>query len=424
MPPDIVVWPESTEEVAQVVRVCHAQRVPMIPFGAGSSLEGQLFALAGGVSIDMTRMNRVIEVNPDSLDCRIEAGLTRLRLNEELRATGLFFPLDPGADASLGGMASTRASGTNAVGYGTMRDVVLGLTVVTPDGRIIRTGSRARKSSTGYDLTRLYVGAEGTLGIITELQLRLSGRPEAVVTTLCQFPDLEAAVSAAIGAQQMGLRVARMELLDDAQMAACIAFSQLSGLEPLCTLIVEFHGTPGATAEQAEIFRELAEGVGARSFRTAETEDERARLWKARHNAYHAVMALRPGAYNMATDACVPIENLAACLLETQADIRASGMTAPIVGHVGDGNFHLGILFDPTDETERAQADALAERVSRRAIRFQGTCSGEHGVGTHKAQFLTAEHGPALEVMRTIKAALDPLNLMNPGKIFPPVEEA
>ena len=417
--PDLVVWPVSTEEVAGIARICSDHGVAMVPFGAGSSLEGQVAAVAGGVSIDLSRMDRLIEVNPGSLDCRVEAGMRRLRLNEELRATGLFFPLDPGADATLGGMAATRASGTNAVGYGTMREAVLGLTVVTPDGRIIRTGGRARKSATGYDLTRLYIGSEGTLGLITELQLRLVGRPEGVVTAVCQFPSLAAATGTASLALQMGLRLARIELFDEVQMAACIAYSRLEGMESRASLFVEFHGTPMAVAEQAEIFRELAEGEGATGFARAETQEARDRLWKARHDAYHAVMALRPGCNNMGTDACVPIENLAPCLLETQEDVRGSGLVAPIVGHVGDGNFHLGILFDPDSAEERARAEALADRVSHRALRFGGSCSGEHGVGLHKSRYLPAEHGEALEVMRAIKAALDPGGLMNPGKIFP-----
>ncbi|MFV0491328.1 MAG: FAD-binding oxidoreductase [Pseudorhodobacter sp.] len=418
--PDIVVWPESTEETAAVARICHQYRLPIVPFGAGSSLEGQVAALEGGVSVDMTRMNRLLSVSQTSMDCHVEAGITRLTLNSLLRDTGLFFPLDPGADATLGGMAATRASGTNAVGYGTMRDVVLGLTVVTPDGRIIHTGSRARKSATGYDLTRLYVGSEGTLGLITELRLLLVGQPEAIATTVAQFPDLASAVEAASLARQMNLRVARIELLDETQMGACISHSRLEGMAKSPTLFVEFHGTPLAVKEQTDLFRQLARDLGCDNLREAETPEARAQLWKARHNAYEAVLALAPGKRNMGTDACIPIENLAACLLETQKDVEQSGLIAPIVGHVGDGNFHLGILFDPDDAAERAAADALAGRVSQRAIRYGGTCSGEHGVGLHKLPYLQDEHGAALDIMRSVKAALDPLGIMNPGKLIPP----
>lgn len=420
--PDLVVWPTSNEEVAAIARICTRYLVPMVPFGAGTSLEGQVAAVAGGVCIDLRKMDAVLEINQGSLDCRVQAGVHRLHLNHELRDTGLFFPLDPGADASIGGMAATRASGTNAVGYGTMRDAVLGLTVVTPDGRIVRTGTRARKFASGYDLTRLYIGSEGTLGIITEIQLRLSGLPEATNTAVCQFPSLDAAVKTASMALQTGLRVARMELLDEVQMEACISYSRLTGMAPSPTLLVEFHGTPLSVDEQAGLFRDLALDAGALDVRAVTGAEERSAIWKARHDAYHAVMALRPGSNNMGTDACVPIENLTACLLETQKDVRASGLLAPIVGHVGDGNFHLGILFDPADAQERERADALADRVGQRALRYGGTCSGEHGVGLHKSRYLPDEHGPALDLMRTVKGALDPLGLMNPGKMFPPAD--
>ncbi|MHC5653443.1 FAD-binding oxidoreductase [Stappia sp. ICDLI1TA098] len=417
--PDLVAYPQTTAEVADLARICHAHRIPMVPYGAGSSLEGQVAALRGGVSVDLTRMNRVLDVSTGSLDCHVEAGVTRLQLNARLRDTGLFFPLDPGADATLGGMAATRASGTNAVGYGTMRDVVLGLTVVTPDGRVVHTGSRARKSATGYDLTRLYIGSEGTLGIITELRIRLVGQPEAVISAVCQFPTLEAAVKTATLARQMDLRVVRLELLDEVQADACIRYSRLQNMQAAPTLFVEFHGTPGAVREQADLFQEMARDTGGLSWREAETPEARTALWSARHHAYEACIALVPGSRNMGTDACVPIENLAACLLETQEDVCASGLTVPIVGHVGDGNFHLGILFDPRDPDQRARADALADRVSWRAIRYGGTCSGEHGVGLHKMRYLAEEHGEGLEVMRAVKAALDPLGLMNPGKLIP-----
>ncbi len=418
--PDIVVFPRTTEEVAAVARLAFAADVPMVPFGAGTSLEGHVAALAGGVSIDLTGMDKVLEVSAASLDCRVEAGVRRVALNQYLRDTGLFFPLDPGADATLGGMAATRASGTNAVGYGTMREAVLGLTVVTPDGTIVRTGTRARKSATGYDLTRLYVGSEGTLGIITEVELRLAGLPEAIVCATSQFETLAGAVGAASAALQAGLRLARMELLDDVQMGACINYSRLSGLDPAPTLFIEFHGTPAATAEQAELMAEICAEFGGRGFRQATTPEDRSALWRARHDCYHAVLSLAPGKANMGTDACVPIERLAECLLESQRDVAASGMVAPIVGHVGDGNFHLGILFDPADPDERGRAEALAFRVSRRAIAMGGTASGEHGIGLHKIGHMEAEHGNALAVMRAIKTALDPKGLMNPGKLLPP----
>lgn len=418
--PDLVAFPETNEDVAAIARACTQHRVPMVPFGAGSSLEGQVAATSGGMSIDLSRMNRVLAVSTLSMDCRVQAGVRRIALNQHLRDTGLFFPLDPGADASLGGMAGTRCSGTNAVGYGTMRDMVLGLTVVTPDGSIVRTGSRARKSSTGYDLTRLYIGSEGTLGIITELQLRLSGQPEHVVTAVCQFPDLSSAIETACSALQLGLRIARLELLDEVQTGACIRWSNLQGLAPVPTLFVEFHGTERATEEQAQLFHDLAADNGSTAWNRAVTLEARNELWKARHNCYQATMGLAPGKSNMGTDACVPLEHLAQCILETQSDIRASGLVAPIVGHVGDGNFHLGILFDPADPSERDRAEALAERVSLRAIRLGGTCSGEHGVGLHKIRYLEAEHGAALKLMQAVKSALDPHNLMNPGKLLPP----
>jgi D-lactate dehydrogenase (cytochrome) len=380
--PDIVVFPHTNDEVASIVRICHAAHIPVIAFGVGTSLEGHVAALYGGVCIDLSQMNRVLEVNDADLDCRVQAGVTREQLNAELKGTGLFFPIDPGANATLGGMASTRASGTNAVRYGTMRGNVLGLTVVTADGRIVHTGSRARKSSAGYDLTRLFVGSEGTLGIITEVQLRLYGIPESISAAVCQFPDLKSAVDSVIVAMQLGIPVARIELLDDVQMDACIRYSQLT----------EFAAKP----------------------------KERSRLWKARHNAYYAALALAPGKQGFATDACVPISRLTDCVLETQADVAATGLVAPIVGHVGDGNFHLVILFDPADAGERSRAEALAARVSMRAIAMGGTCTGEHGIGVHKLAALEAEHGDAIWLMQAIKRALDPRNILNPGKTVPP----
>jgi D-lactate dehydrogenase (cytochrome) len=419
-PPDVVVYPETNEEVAAIVRLCNAARVPVIAFGVGTSLEGHVAALYGGVCVDLSRMNRVLEVNADDLDCRVQAGVTREQLNAELKGTGLFFPIDPGANATLGGMASTRASGTNAVRYGTMRENVLGLTVVTADGRIVRTGGRARKSSAGYDLTRLFVGQEGTLGILTEIQLRLYGVPEAISAAICQFTDLRSAVQTVILAMQHGIPVARIELLDDVQMGACIAYSKLEGLEAKPTLLFEFHGTSQGVAEQAELMEAIAAEHGGSAFQWATAAEERSRLWKARHNAWYAALSLKPGAMGFSTDACVPISRLADCVLETREDVERSGLVCPIVGHVGDGNFHLLVLFDPNDAAERAKAEALASRVSMRAIGMGGTCTGEHGVGVHKLDALVAEHGDgAVDLMRKIKRALDPFDILNPGKTVP-----
>ncbi len=417
--PDIVVFPHTNEEIASIVRICNAARIPVIAFGVGTSLEGHVAALYGGVCLDLSQMDRMLEVNDADLDCRVQAGVTREQLNAELKGTGLFFPIDPGANATIGGMASTRASGTNAVRYGTMRENVLGLTVVMADGRVIRTGSRARKSSAGYDLTRLFVGSEGTLGIITEVQLRLYGVPEAISAAVCQFAELKGAVDSVIVAMQLGIPVARIELLDDVQMDACIRFSQLAEFEPKPTLFFEFHGTEAAMREQAEMIESLAADHGGGQFRWATAQEERSRLWKARHNAYYAALALAPGKQAFATDACVPISRLTECVLETQADVVATGLVAPIVGHVGDGNFHLVVLFDPAKPDERAKAEALAARVSMRAIRMGGTCTGEHGIGMHKLEALVAEHGEAVSVMQTIKRALDPHDILNPGKTVP-----
>ena len=417
--PDVVVFPHTNDEVAAIVRLCHAARVPVIAFGVGTSLEGHVAALYGGVCIDLSQMNRVLEVNAEDLDCRVEAGVLREQLNAELKGTGLFFPIDPGANATIGGMAATRASGTNAVRYGTMRENVLGLTIVTPDGRIIRTGGRARKSSAGYDLTRLYVGAEGTLGVITEIQLRLYGVPEAISAGVCQFDTLAGAVRTVIMAMQSGIPVARIELLDDVQMDACIRYSKLEGYAVKPTLFFEFHGTDAGVAEQVARMQEIAEDCGGSSFAWATKAEDRTRLWKARHAAYYAAKAMFPGKDVFATDACVPISRLADCLLETKADADATGLAAPIVGHVGDGNFHLCVLFDPDDPGERAQAEGLAKRISLRAIAMGGTCTGEHGIGMHKLDALVAEHGEAVDLMRTIKRALDPYNIMNPGKTVP-----
>ena len=421
LPPDAVVFPETNEEVAAIVAICAAARVALIPFGAGTSLEGQVQAPCGGISVDLTRMARVLSVSSDDLDCRVQAGVTREQLNHHLRDTGLFFPLDPGANATLGGMAATRASGTNAVRYGTMREVVLGLTLVTAEGEIIRTGGRARKSATGYDLTRLYIGSEGTLGIITELQLRLFGIPEQTAACVCQFQDVAAAVGVVTNLLQMGVAVARIELLDALQMQASIAYSKLEGMAALPTLFFELHGSKAAVDEQVMILRTMCADAGGAALRRADAQEERSRLWKARHQAYHAARALAPGSEAIATDACVPISALARCIAETRADVATSGLICPLVGHVGDGNFHLLILFDPNDPAQCAGAEALSARISARAIALGGTCSGEHGVGMHKLDAMQAEHGPAVAIMQRIKAALDPHNIMNPGKTIPPV---
>ena len=417
--PDVVVFPQSNEEVAAIVRLCALARVPVIAFGVGTSLEGHVAALFGGVCLDLTQMNRVLEVNAEDLDCRVQAGVTREQLNAELKGSGLFFPIDPGANATIGGMTATRASGTNAVRYGTMRENVLGLSVVTADGRIVHTGGRARKSSAGYDLTRLFVGAEGTLGVITEIQLRLYGVPEAVSAAVCQFPDLAAAVNTVIVAMQTGIPVARIELLDDVQMDACIRYSKLEGLAVKPTLFFEFHGSPAGVREQAEAMQAICADHGGNAFEWATQAEDRTRLWKARHSAYYAALAFKPGTTSFATDACVPISRLADCILETKAEVEQSGLTAPIVGHVGDGNFHLIVLFDPKDGGQRERAEALARNVSLRAIAMGGTCTGEHGIGWHKLDALVREHGEGVDLMRAIKRALDPHNIMNPGKTVP-----
>lgn len=418
-PPDAVAFAETNEEVAAIVRSCMRFQVPLIPFGTGTSLEGHVAALKGGISLDLTRMNQVLEVNENDLDCRVQAGVTRKQLNQHLRHTGLFFPIDPGADASIGGMTATRASGTNAVRYGTMRENVLGLTVVTAEGRVLKTGTRSRKSSSGYDLTRLFVGSEGTLGVITEVQLRLHGIPEAISAAVCSFETLEGAVNTVIPIIQMGIPVARVELLDEVQMRAINEFNNFSYPEQP-TLFFEFHGTERWVAEQAEIVGEIAEEHGGSDFRWATQEQERQKLWEARHNAYYAALALKPGSKGWPTDVCVPISRLAECILETRQDIDASGLTVPIVGHVGDGNFHLLFLVDPEhEESDLQHFQQLNDRLIERALRMGGTCTGEHGIGTGKIRYMQAEHGESVELMRQIKQALDPQNLFNPGKLLP-----
>lgn len=416
MPPDAVVFAQSTDEVSRVVSACAERGVPVIPFGTGTSLEGHVAALRGGVSIDVTQMNKVLAVDAEDLDCRVQPGVTRKQLNEHLRDTGLFFPIDPGADASIGGMTATRASGTNAVRYGTMRENVLSLEAVMADGRVIRTARRSKKSAAGYDLTRLFVGSEGTLGVITEVTLKLYGIPEAISSAVCGFPDMESAVNTVILTIQSGVPVARIELLDPLQMRACNRYSGLDYAERP-TLFFEFHGTEKGVVEQVEQVEGIARDFGGDDFRWATRPEDRSKLWQARHDAYYAGLALRPGSKGIATDVCVPISRLADCILETQKDIAESGLIAPIVGHVGDGNFHLVIVVDPDDADEMARAEALNERMVMRALAMDGTCTGEHGVGYGKMGFLEAEHGEALSVMRDIKRALDPNDIMNPGKI-------
>ena len=417
-PPAAVVFAESTNEVAEVVRLASQHNVPVIPFGVGTSLEGHLLAVQGGISIDMGRMNRVLSINAEDLTVTVQPGVTRKQLNEEVKSTGLFFPIDPGADATLGGMSATRASGTNAVRYGTMRENVLALEVVTASGEVIRTGTRAKKSSAGYDLTRLMVGSEGTLGVITEVTVKLYPLPEAISAAICSFPSIEAAVRTTIEVIQMGVPIARVELIDANSVRMVNAHSKLSlREEPM--LLMEFHGSPTGVKEQAELVQELANGHGGHAFEWANTPEERTRLWTARHNAYFAAVQSRPGCRVISTDTCVPISRLADCLLDSITEADASGIPYFLVGHVGDGNFHFGYLIDPTQPEERAVAEALNHQLVERALRLDGTCTGEHGVGLHKMNFLVTETGDgAVAMMRTIKRALDPKNIMNPGKIF------
>jgi D-lactate dehydrogenase (cytochrome) len=415
--PDAVVFPQTTADVQAIVRVCAAHRVPVIPFGTGTSLEGHINAPFGGVSVDFRDMNRVLAVNAQDFDCVVEPGITRKQLNEHLRDQGLFFPLDPGADASLGGMAATRCSGTNAVRYGTMKDNVLGLKVVLANGELMTTARRAKKSSAGYDLTRLIVGSEGTLGVITELTLKLTGIPEAISGGVCPFPSVEAACNAAIATIQSGIPVARIELLDELQVKATNLYSKLT-LPEVPMLFVEFHGSPAGVAEQSERFGEIADDLGGGPFEWTTKPEDRTRLWQARHDAYWAGRGLRPGAQAIATDVCVPLSRLAECVTETQREIAAHGLVAPILGHVGDGNFHLTLLVDLADAAEVKAAKVLCERLVERALAMDGTCTGEHGVGQGKMKYLAGELGaPALGAMAAIKRALDPDGIMNPGKI-------
>ena len=415
--PDAVVFAQSAEEVADIISVCHETRCPVIAFGVGSSLEGHVNAPYGGICIDMNGMDKILQVNAEDMDVVIQPGVTREALNDYLRDTGLFFPIDPGANASLGGMAATRASGTNAVRYGTMKDNILALEAVLPDGRIIRTGGRARKSSAGYDLTRLLIGSEGTLGVITELTLKLQGIPEMIAGGICSFPSIKAACQAVIQTIQYGIPVARIELLDELQIKACNAYSGLS-LPSTPLLLLEFHGTEQSVAEQADLFKMIASDHTDQDFVWTTDPAERKKLWKARHDAYYATMALMPGAVGQSTDVCVPISRLAECVEETRLDIEETGLTSTIIGHVGDGNFHCLPMCMPDDHETQDKITAFTKRLSQRALDFGGTCTGEHGIGQGKQSYLRAELGEAVGVMESIKQTIDPKGIMNPGKIF------
>lgn len=419
MPPDVVVYAGSTKEVSAIVKLCAANKVAVIPYGAGTSLEGHLAAVNGGVSIDLSQMNEIIEVHSEDMDVSVQAGVTHNQLNQYLHNTGLFFPVDPGADATLGGMAATRASGTNSVRYGTMRENVLDLCVVMADGQVIQTGTRARKSSTGYDLTRLMVGSEGTLGVITQVTLKLHGVAEAISAAVVPFPTLEGAVNTVIQTIQHGVPIARIELLDEVQVMSTNAYSKMDHPEQP-TLFLEFNGTQASVKEQTKLVRDICDENGGGEFQWSLRHQEREKMWQARHDAAYANMALRPGCKMMVTDACVPISRLAECLLATRQDIDSSGLLAPIVGHVGDGNFHLSILIDPENAEEVARAHDLNDKMIKRVLKMGGTASGEHGVGLGKIHYMEDEHGHGVGVMRLIKQALDPLNIMNPGKMLPP----
>lgn len=415
--PDAVAFPETTKEVSQIMRICTKHKCPVVPYGVGTSLEGHIVPIHGGISIDTSRMNQILEVHAEDLDAVVQPGVTREQLNEDLRATGLMFTVDPGANATLGGMAATRASGTNAVRYGTMRENVLALEVVLADGTVIETGTRARKSSAGYDLTHLFVGSEGTLGIITKLTVRLYGQPEHIAAATCAFPTIDDAVNTVILAIQTGLPMARIELLDALQMKGMNTYNPDMNMAEKPYLFLEFHGSPAGVEEQVASFRDIAEEFGVQDFEWASKTEDRNRLWAARHSAYYAGKSLRPGAEGVVTDVCVPISELAECIRGTQEDIAASGLIAPLVGHVGDGNFHLLILVDPESDDELKRAKELAHNVCRRALASGGTVTGEHGVGTGKMRYMEEEHGPAYAVMAQLKKSLDPNNLMNPGKM-------
>lgn len=414
--PDAVVYPRSTQEVVDIVRICADEGCPIVPWGVGTSLEGHALAIKGGVTLNMSEMNAVLQINQQDMDAVVQPGVTREQLNEDLRATGLFFPVDPGANASLGGMAATGASGTTAVRYGTMRENILSMEVVLADGRVIRTGGRSRKSSSGYDLTKLMIGSEGTLGIITELTVKLQGQPESVTAAVCAFPDMESAVNCVIATIQMGVPMARIELIDAISIKAVNDYNQME-MPETPHLFIEFHGSENGAKEQAETFGEIATDFGCLGFEWSANAEERKRLWSARHNFYYASLKLRPGARGLTTDICVPISRLAEALLETAEDISGSSLIAPIVGHVGDGNFHVGFLIDPEKPEEVAEAKDLAHKMNKRALRLGGTVTGEHGVGMGKKRYMAEEHGDAWSVMADIKRTLDPKNILNPGKV-------
>ncbi|MCP4595352.1 MAG: FAD-binding protein [Neptuniibacter sp.] len=416
--PDAVIYPFSNEEVAQIVQLCNRYKIPVIPFGTGTSVEGHLLAVHGGISLDLSEMDQIIEINAADMDCRVQAGVTREELNKALRYDGLFFPVDPGANASIGGMAATQASGTNAVRYGTMREAVIGLTIVTPEGEIVKTGTRARKSSAGYDLTQLYVGSEGTLGVITEIQLRLHPVPEIIKSAVCSFETVDGAVNTVINAMQMALPLARIELLNALQMEACIAYSKLEGFTAQPTLFIEFHGTESAVNEQIEQLQDICQAFSGKEFQWAETTEQRNALWKARHNAYPAAHLLKPNSKVLTTDVCVPISALAVSIADSERLAEEAGLSCPVVGHVGDGNYHVLIVFDPENSEQSKAAKQLSEKIVHRALQLSGTCTGEHGIGFGKKEYLLSEHGDAVEMMRCIKKSLDPNNIMNPGKVF------
>ncbi len=418
-PPDAVVFAHSTEEVRDIINICRRHKTPMIPYGVGTSLEGHTLAINGGVCVDLSQMNKVLAIHAEDLDCTVQAGVTRKQLNEEVRHTGLFFPVDPGADATLGGMASTRASGTNAVRYGTMRENVLSLTVVTADGRIIKTATRSRKSAAGYDLTRLFVGAEGTLGIITEVTVRLYAVPQAISAAVCSFKDMAEAVSTVIETLQTGIPIARSEALCGLTMKAINAYSKTAYKEQP-TLFLEFHGTEASVKEQVEMLQEIAGEHGCEGFEWATRPEDRTRLWSARHEAYFAGLQLKHGARAVSTDVCVPISRLTECMVETARDIAAASMPIPMFGHVGDGNFHCMILVMPDSKTDLDEAKAFNDRLVNRALSMEGTCTGEHGIGSGKIASLQKELGEAVDLMSTLKRAFDPDNLFNPGKVVPP----
>jgi D-lactate dehydrogenase (cytochrome) len=415
--PDAVVFPETTEQVAAVVKACAARKFPVIPYGTGTSLEGHILAIHGGVSIDLSRMNRVLEVHAEDLDAVVQAGVTRKALNAHIKDTGLFFPIDPGADASIGGMSATRASGTAAVRYGTMKENVMALTVVLADGRIVKTGRRTKKSSAGYDLTRLFVGSEGTLGVITEVTVKLYPQPEAISAAVCCFPNMVAAANTVIQAIQMGVPVARCDFVDPLCVRAINNHSK-TGLQEKPTVFFEFHGSEAGVKEQAETVQAIAAEQGAEAFQWATKPEDRSKLWQARHDAYFACLQLQPGCRIISTDVCVPISRLAECLEATEKDIKESGRMVPVLGHIGDGNFHLCIIVDPNNPGDIEIAEQMNHRLVERAIAMEGTCTGEHGIGCGKMEFMDAEHGDSLDVMRTLKRAMDPDNIMNPGKVI------